>query len=431
MRARTAASLAAEAAFRARLKELGAELLEPEWLGSQQKHRALCRNGHKCNPRPDDVHRGRGICGACAGLDPAVAAAQFRARLAELGAELLQPYVNSKTAHHARCAAGHDCYPRPNDVQQGGGICAVCADRDPAKAEAAFRARLAELGATPLYGEYRSAHGKLHVRCAAGHDSYPTPHDVQKGGGICRTCAGKDPAAAEVAFLARLAELGAVPLYETWLGSGRPHHIRCPAGHECYSRPNDVQQGDGICVTCARHDPRVAEAAFRARLADLGAELLEPYVNNRTPVRVRCAAGHERKPVPGPVIAGVGICRFCAGGEWDAFYVVTGGGVVKFGITTGEGRPRLLTHAADGYTEVVRLVTSLPGTVALDTENAVKSALGLAGEKPLQGREYFDGSCLALILDVADSWLAAAEVPAEIISTALPRAWAQDELFAA
>ena len=137
MRARTAASLVADAAFRARLKELGAELLEPEWLGVQQKHRALCRNGHECNPRPDDVQRGRGICRACAGRDPAATEAAFRARLAELGAELLQPYINSKTAHHARCAAGHDCYPQPNGVQQGRGICAVCADRDPAKAEAA------------------------------------------------------------------------------------------------------------------------------------------------------------------------------------------------------------------------------------------------------------------------------------------------------
>ena len=151
MRARTAASLAAEATFRARLKELGAELLEPDWLGTQHKHRAICRNGHNCDLRPDDVQRGRGICLACSGRDPAAAEAQFRARLAELGAELLQPYVNSKTAHHARCAAGHDCHPRPNDVQRGGGICAVCADRAPAKAEAAFRARLAELGATPLY----------------------------------------------------------------------------------------------------------------------------------------------------------------------------------------------------------------------------------------------------------------------------------------
>ena len=44
--------------------------------------------------------------------------------------------------------------------------------------------------------------------------------------------------------------------------------------------------------------------------------------------------------------------------------------------------------------------------MALDTENAVKAALALAGAKPIRGTEYFDISCLALILDVAEGWLA-------------------------
>ena len=46
------------------------------------------------------------ICRACAGRDPVAAEAGFRARLAELGAELLEPYRNSGTPHHVRCAAG-------------------------------------------------------------------------------------------------------------------------------------------------------------------------------------------------------------------------------------------------------------------------------------------------------------------------------------
>ena len=275
----------------------------------------------------------------------------------------------------------------------------------------------------------------MRVRCAAGHECKPVPGRVIAGVGICRTCTGQNPAVAEAQFRERLAELGA-ELLEPYINSVTRHHVLCAGGHDLYLRPGTVQAarviGRVICVICAGKGPGVAEAAFRARLAELGATLLEPeWLGTSRPHRVRCAQGHLCRPTPGNVSQGHGVCRFCAGSEWDAFYVVTGGGVVKFGITTGEGRPRLLKHAAEGYAEVVRLVTSLPGSVALDTENAVKSALALAGEKPLQGREYFDGSCLALILDVADSWLAAAEVPAEIISTALPCAWAQDGLFAA
>ena len=79
---------------------------------------------------------------------------------------------------------------------------------------------------------------------------------------------------------------------------------------------------------------------------------------------------------------------------------------VKFGVTSGDARPRLADHRVDGYRAVVRLLTGLPDGAAPDTERAVKAALAMAGEKPVRGTEYFDASCLALILDVADSWLA-------------------------
>ena len=67
------------------------------------------------------------------------------------------------------------------------------------------------------------------------------------------------------------------------------------------------------------------------------------------------------------------------------------------------------------------LVTGLPEGVARDTENAIRSALTLAGEKSLHGKrslskEYFDVSCLALIMDVAEGWLtgpAVAVLPAQ------------------
>lgn len=345
-RPRNSRSLAAEGAFRARLEELGATLLEPEWLGSKAKHRAIC-------------------------------------------------------------AAGHQCSPTPNYVQVGDGICRVCAGHDVATAEAAFRARLIELGAEPLYETWFGGSVPHHVRCRAGHDCYPRPANAQRWG-ICRACVGLGPDTAETAFRSRLAELSAELLESEWLGARQKHHVRCGAGHDCYVRPNQVQQRYGICKTCVGHDPVAAEAAFYARLAELGATLLEPeWLGARLPHLVRCSRGHLCRPTPGNVSQGVGVCRTCRGGVPDVFYVVTGEPGVKFGITTGDGRHRLSRHAFAGYTEIVRLMAGLPGNAALDTEIAVKSALALAGEKPLRGREYFDTSCLALILDVADSWLAA------------------------
>lgn len=339
-------SLEAEAAFRQRLEQLGAELLEPEWRGLSAKHHVRCHAGHDCHPTPASVRRGQGICLRCARRSPADAEAAFRSRLAELGAELLEPYVNSKTGHLVRCAAGHECHPRPNTLASTPyGICSTCARNDPRAAEAAFRERLAGMGATPLYERWQGNQHPYPVRCASGHICRPRPNDIQQGDGICRTCAGVDSAMAEAAFVRRLDALGATSLYGEWRGTKPPHHVRCNAGHDCYPRPGDV-------------------------------------------------------------LAGQGICRKCANRIWDAFYVVTSADGVKFGVTSGDARLRLKAHARRGYRAVERLLVDLPGTTAHDTENAIRAALADAGEKPLRGREYFAISCLALVLDVADSWLA-------------------------
>ena len=309
-------SLVAWDAFRARLVELGATLLEPEWLGSAAPHRALCAAGHECTPSPSKVQQGRGICRTCAGNDPRVAEARFRARAADLGAIMLEPkWLGTNTPHRVRCSAGHESTPRTSEVMRGGGICRTCSGKDPRVAEAHFRARLAELGATLLEPKWLAVNTPHRVRCAAGHESSPHPGSVQQGQGICRTCAGTDPRAAEAAFRARLAELGATMLEPAWLGAATPHRVRCAARHDCSPRPGSVQQGQGICRTCAGTDPRAAEAAFRARLADLGAALLEPYQGNDRPHQVRCAAGHECRPSPSSVQQGRGICRTCAGND--------------------------------------------------------------------------------------------------------------------
>ena len=272
------------------------------------------------------------------------AEAAFRQRLTEMGALLLEAdYLGSHKPHRVRCPAGHVCYPRPHDMQRGRGICRTCTGCDPVVAEKQFRERLAELGATPLFEVYQGVLSPHHVRCSAGHDSWPTPVNARKEKGICRTCAGNDPVLAEAAFLAALNAMGAMPLFDTYQGANRPHLVRCPKGHDCYPRPNQVTRG-------------------------------------------------------------VGICRFCAGKQWDAFYVVTSPEEVKFGITSGDPNPRLADHARTGHCEVIRAFTDLPGTMAPDTEAAVMAALKLAGERPVRGKEYFDISCLALVLDVADSF---------------------------
>lgn len=217
---------------------------------------------------------------------------------------------------------------------------------------------------------------------------------------------GLSPVVAEAALRARLDELGAT-LLEPYKGANEPHHVRCAAGHDCYPHAHQVVRGHGFCRTCAGQDPAVSEAAFRAALLQMGATLLEPYKSSQKKHRVRCKDGHECWPRPDVVRRGHGICAECAHKVWDVFYVVAHETEprVKFGISNTSGRVRLRTHRSAGYTMVVRLMTGLPGSLARETEDAIRAALASAGARPVQGREYFDSSCLGLILDVADSWL--------------------------
>jgi hypothetical protein len=336
------------------------------------------------------------------------AEAEFRARVVELGGTVLEPmWLGNSSRHRIRCAVGHESSPYPSAVRNGGGICRTCANCDPASAERAFRARVAELGGTVLEPMWLGRHKPHHVRCAVGHESAPRPGDLSRGGGLCRVCSRCDPASAERAFRARVAEMGGTVLEPMWLGRHKPHRVRCAVGHECMSLASSVLNGRGFCRVCAGNDPSTAERAFRARVAEMGGTVLEPVWRGALmPHRVRCASQHECDPTPHDIQKGSGLCRKCAGSVWDVFYVVEDvrAGQVKFGITSGDPTPRLGDHRTAGYRSVIRLLTDLPGDTARAIERHVLSTLKLAGERPIHGREYFGSHVLTTVLDIVDHY---------------------------
>ncbi|WP_434593371.1 hypothetical protein [Streptomyces sp. A5-4] len=135
--------------------------------------------------------------------------------------------------------------------------------------------------------------------------------------------------------------------------------------------------------------------------------MLEPqWLGNRTPHRVICIDGHECRPLPYNTRRW-GVCLRCGGWNSNAFYVLTNedAGLLKLGITTGDGRQRLNRHAADGFTTVHRYLTGLPlDGGARDLERVALAALREAGERPVRGREYFPASVQPLVLDFADNY---------------------------
>lgn len=211
-------------------------------------------------------------------------------------------------------------------------------------------------------------------------------------------------ATAESAFLARLTKLGATSLEPAWTGNRAPHRVRCPEGHLGAPWPSNVMRGQGVCNTCAHRSTSVArtsaaESAFRTLLDELGATLTGPWKGTRAPHSVLCPAGHECAPTPTNLKRGSGLCRLCAGKVWDVFYVVASHDMTKFGITSGDPRPRLRQHQKAGL-NCIGVWTKLPGIAAPSLERELIDLLNEAGVQAVKGREYFPANCLDFVMDV-------------------------------
>ena len=275
----------------------------------------------------------------------------------------------------------------------------------------AFCARVEALGGVVQETAWLGCAKPHRIVCSAGHNTTARPTNVQQGSGICRICVGHDPRTADAAFRANVANAGGTVLEPVWLGNGVPHRLRCAAGHETATRPVMVTRGQGICRFCAGFTPQAsftpeeAWESFKLRVEELGGRLLETdWLGATVRHRVVCRAGHTAMTLPTLVQQGGGLCRQCAGKDWDSFYVVTDDlqGHLKFGVTSHGARRRLREHANDGFTTVVRLLADFPQAFAL--EGSVKATLRLAGEKPVRGREYFHARVLATVLDVVDHY---------------------------
>lgn len=259
--------------------------------------------------------------------------------------------------------------------------------RTPGQARAAFLAALELTGARPAPGAvYTNLSTPVEVICRREHTRFPIPNNILRGQGPCTICAGLDGDAASRAFWAEVAaQNGLRAPGARYVNCDTPVPLICGEGHSCSPRPTNVQQGRGICDTCGGHNAAAAERAFLGRLADAGAELAPDatYVDTATPVAVLCAAGHRCRPRPGNVGQGEAICGRCDT-EFDRLYLLVhpGAGAVKVGIASGP--PRVRRHAARGY-RLVAQWTGVDHDAARSAERAVLTGWRAAGVLPVPG----------------------------------------------
>lgn len=178
--------------FKSILKDQGIVLEEDIWLGSKVPHKAKCQYGHQCSPYPSHVIRRGTGCRACAGKDPVESEKKFNRGLRSFKAAALYPrWLGSSIPHEVLCSEGHTCFPRPSDVIRGKHPCRKCTGHSPEFSEEKFLSSVSALGGTPLYSTWLGAKVPHQLRCKKGHICYPIPNNVTRGRGICIKCKGK------------------------------------------------------------------------------------------------------------------------------------------------------------------------------------------------------------------------------------------------
>lgn len=268
-----------------------------------------------------------------------------------------------------------------------------------------FREQVAQLGGEVIEPAWRGATVRHRVKCSEGHTSHAIPHLLPRRRRLCLECPLAVSTAAWEKFQRRVEELGGEVLDTEWRGSRQKYSVRCSEGHLTQIWPIGLFEGRDICTWCTGMSSELAWVNFKSLVEQLGGVVVEKeWKGKDQPHACLCSVGHQCAPRPGHLRRGTGLCSICAGRVRDVFYVVSDelNEALKFGITSGDPRPRLAVHARNGFDTVVRLIEGLPSSLAL--EQAVSAALRDAREAPIRGREYFPAHVMALVLDVVDGW---------------------------
>lgn len=151
---------------------------------------SICPLDHDCNPSPCNVMKGQGMCDICGNRSIKVSSERYEKCLAEQECILApdQDYKNNRTPLGVICKKNHLSYPIPANVMNGQGACRKCANQDPEESEKQFRHTITVVKKGKVIGKYINAITPVECLCPLGHTCYPTPNNIQKGQGMCETC---------------------------------------------------------------------------------------------------------------------------------------------------------------------------------------------------------------------------------------------------
>jgi len=174
--------------FHDNIKKLGGTVIG-KYINSSTQVECRCSEGHTCNPHPSSIQQGGGMCITCSN-NSEIAKHNFYTNIKELGGKVIGEYEGKDIPVNCICSKGHHCSPRPNSIRNGQGMCITCAGKDPETVKQNFHDNIKKLGGTVI-GKYTYSDIGVDCICSKNHHCNPKPNSVQQGQGMCIICARK------------------------------------------------------------------------------------------------------------------------------------------------------------------------------------------------------------------------------------------------
>jgi hypothetical protein len=234
-------------------------------------------------------------------------------------------YQGSEKSHSFTCRVGHQFTMAARHVL-GGSWCPDCGVEDRRTGIDAVREFAQKRGGQCVSAIHKSVRSRLRWRCAHGHVWGAALKTVRDNNEWCPTCRAQERNAFGVRVFARLAEIardrGGEVISPEYVDTRTKLRFRCAAGHEWDALPDSVLKKGTWCRQCTMNwlSPREQLAALRLVVRRQGGTLLSRvYVNRTTKVAVRCEAGHVWDVQPAKLHQG----RWCPTCHYDRLRTYT------------------------------------------------------------------------------------------------------------
>lgn len=294
--------------FTTNINKMGGKVLG-KCIGQMIRVPCICPEGHECNPVPYYILKGREMCKYCSKNSPERAFEEFRQIVEKQKGIIVGRYINVNTRVDCICSEGHGCRPIPRRARVKGNICKKCTKICPIEAKNYFMEKIQKMGGI-VTGEYINTSTRVECLCPIGHKCYPTPNVIKAGQGMCRRCTGRCPIEAENNFIQNVEKLGGI-IIGKYINTHTPVECICANNHKCKAVPGSLRDGLGMCKKCSNVCPEQSEQIFINRIKELGGTIIGEYKNSSTAVECVCINGHNYDAIPAHVKQGYGRCKKC------------------------------------------------------------------------------------------------------------------------